>query len=249
MLLQLTNVSKSYNGMRVIPPLSLAIEEGEFVGVIGPNGAGKSTLFGLISGVHRSDGGAIALDGVDIRGLDAAARCRAGIACTFQIPKPFLGMTVYENVLVAATFGGQLGRAAARERAARALAQCGLLAEGDVPAQRLSLLQRKRLELARAIATGPRLLLLDEVAGGLTDSEVLELLALVGAIHRGGTTVVWIEHLVHALVSVAKRLVVLSAGTIINDGESQAVLASQVVRESYLGSGAETNAGELHAAH
>lgn len=249
MLLQLTNVSKSYNGMRVIPPLSLAIEEGEFVGVIGPNGAGKSTLFGLISGVHRSDGGAIALDGVDIGGLDAAARCRAGIACTFQIPKPFLGMTVYENVLVAATFGGQLGRAAARERAARALAQCGLLAEGDVPAQRLSLLQRKRLELARAIATGPRLLLLDEVAGGLTDSEVLELLALVGAIHRGGTTVVWIEHLVHALVSVAKRLVVLSAGTIINDGESQAVLASQVVRESYLGSGAETNAGELHAAH
>ncbi|WP_195763747.1 ABC transporter ATP-binding protein [Pseudoduganella rivuli] len=249
MLLQLTNVSKSYNGMRVIPPLSLAIEEGEFVGVISPNGAGKSTLFGLISGVHRSDGGAIALDGVDIGGLDAAARCRAGIACTFQIPKPFLGMTVYENVLVAATFGGQLGRAAARERAARALAQCGLLAEGDVPAQRLSLLQRKRLELARAIATGPRLLLLDEVAGGLTDSEVLELLALVGAIHRGGTTVVWIEHLVHALVSVAKRLVVLSAGTIINDGESQAVLASQVVRESYLGSGAETNAGELHAAH
>jgi len=252
MLLRLTNVSKSYNGMVVIPSVTLAVAEGEFVGVIGPNGAGKSTLFGLISGTHRSESGSVLLDGVDVGRLDAAARCRAGIACTFQIPRPFLGMTVFENVMVAATYGGDLKRGEAAGRARDALAQCGLLPLGDVMASRLSLLQRKRLELARAIATGPRLLLLDEVAGGLTDSEVAELLELVGAIHRNGTTILWIEHLVHALVSVARRLVVLSAGTVVGDGEARAVLSSQVVRDTYLGSAdgtADDDVGGAHAVH
>nr|WP_315400624.1 ABC transporter ATP-binding protein [uncultured Duganella sp.] len=247
MLLQLQQVRKCYQDTVVIPGLDLGVAQGEFVGVIGPNGAGKSTLFGLVGGGLRCDGGAVRLDGVDVTGLGADARCRAGIGRTFQIPQPFQAMTVFENVLVAATFGAGLRGAVAADGAREVLELCGLLALANRPAAALSLLQRKRLELARALATRPRLLLLDEVAGGLTDAEMAQLLVLVTAIHASGVTVLWIEHLVHALVSVAQRLVVLSEGRVLCDGAPATVMADRQVRETYLGAELDTEAAD--AAH
>lgn len=235
-LVELQSVSKRYRDMVVIPGLTLTVRVGEFVGVIGPNGAGKTTLFGLISGNLRCDSGRVRFDGQDVTDLGADARCRIGIGRTFQIPQPFEGMTVFENALVAATFGAGLRGKQAQFKAREALARCGLEHLGDQPSGRLLLLQRKRLELARAVATEPRLLLLDEVAGGLTDAEVGELLDLVTAIHSSGVTVIWIEHLVHALVSSADRLLVLAEGRLLGDGGPHTVLGSQEVRDVYLGS-------------
>jgi branched-chain amino acid transport system ATP-binding protein len=247
MLLELRDTSKRYGDMVVIPKLSLSVEDGEFIGVIGPNGAGKSTMFGLISGGTACDSGCVILDGRDLTSFDAAQRCRAGIGRTFQIPQPFEGMTAYENALVAATFGnGQHGHAA-QAAAVDAMERCGLEAVADKLAGTLTLLQRKRLELARAIATRPRLLLLDEVAGGLTDAEMQQLLQLIVSIHQSGVTVLWIEHLVHALVSAADRLVVLASGAVICDGDPKTVMADQVVRDTYLGSDIEEELD--HAAH
>lgn len=251
MLLELCGVSKRYGDMTIIPPLDLSVNAGEFVGVIGPNGAGKTMLFGMISGGVSCDTGSVSLSGENLTPLGADARCRAGIGRTFQIPQPFQAMTVYENALVAATFGAGLRSRAAQARACDALEQCGLIALGDLPAGRLTLLQRKRLEVARALATQPSVLLLDEVAGGLTEAEVVELLELVTAVNKSGVTVLWIEHLVHALVSVARRLVVLASGAILQDGEPGAVLRSQVVRETYLGSDLDSELEDEahHAAH
>lgn len=235
MLLELTGLCKSYGKMTVIRDLDLAVEEGEFVGVIGPNGAGKTTLFGMVTGHLACNAGRIALSGHDITRQRADQRCHAGIGRTFQIPQPFQSLSVFENVLVAATFGAGLSFTPAAELAVNALKRCGLHGVGDTPAARLSLLQRKRLELARALATRPKLLLLDEVAGGLTDGEMNELVALVQSIHREGTTILWIEHLVHALVSVAQRLVVLTDGMVLADGVPAQVVAHPRVRETYLG--------------
>lgn len=247
MLLELRQVSKSYRDMLVIPGLTFAVREGDFVGVIGPNGAGKTTLFGLISGNLRCDTGQVLLDGQNVTALGADARCRAGIGRTFQVPQPFEGMTVYENALVAATFGAGLRQRDAQMQAYQVLEQCDLYGVGNRLAGSLTLLQRKRLELARAIATQPRLLLLDEVAGGLTDAEVHQLLELVVAIHQSGVTVLWIEHLVHALVSAADRLVVLAEGVVLGDGSPGLVVKNRQVRDVYLGSGLESDVS--HAAY
>jgi branched-chain amino acid transport system ATP-binding protein len=234
-ILELQGIRKSYSDMVVIPDLTMSVQDGEFVGVIGPNGAGKTTLFGLISGSLGCNQGDVLLDGVSVRNLDASARCRAGIGRTFQIPRPFESMTVYENALVSASYGAGLRGQQAACFALDALNRCGLATLGDRNAGSLTLLQRKRLELARAIATRPRLLLLDEVAGGLTDGEVAQLLGLVVSVHRSGVTVLWIEHLVHALVSVALRLVVLAEGRIIADGDPRALMQDRAVRDVYLG--------------
>lgn len=247
MLLELRRISKRYGAMLVVPDLTLAVEEGDFVGVIGPNGAGKSTVFGLISGGLRCDAGEVILDGVDVTGMEADERCRAGIGRTFQIPQPFLGMTTYENALVAATFGANLRRREASALARDCVERCGLAAVANNLAASLTLLQRKRLELARAIATRPRLLMLDEVAGGLTDGEMNQLLQLVGSIHESGVTVLWIEHLVHALVSAADRLVVLANGSLLSDGAPEAVMKDRAVRETYLG--ADIDEEFKHAEH
>ena len=249
MLLEVNGVHKAYGSTAVIRGLDLQVAEGEFVGVIGPNGAGKTTAFGLIAGHLRCDSGMVRLAGRDITRLSADERCRAGIGRTFQIPQPFGGMTVYENALVAATYGAGLRGTRAQEAARDALALCGLLSLGDVPAASLRLLQRKRLEVARSLATGPQLLLLDEVGGGLTDAEVHELLDLVQAVHARGITVLWIEHLVHALVSVVRRLVVLTEGRVLADGLPKDVIASREVRESYLGSELDMEAEVAGAAH
>jgi branched-chain amino acid transport system ATP-binding protein len=235
-LLELRGVRKAYHRTPVIKGLDLAIERGEFVGLIGPNGAGKTTAFGLIAGHLTCDAGSVRLDDRDITTLDADARCRAGIGRTFQTPQPFAGLTVYENVLVAATFGAGLRGAHAAQASMRALRQCGLAPIGDAPAGALGLLPRKRLEVARALATAPKLLLLDEVGGGLTDAEAHQLLELVREIHAGGVTVLWIEHLVHALVQAVQRLVVLHEGALLADGAPHDVIARRIVRETYLGS-------------
>ncbi|HUG26070.1 ABC transporter ATP-binding protein [Piscinibacter sp.] len=249
MLLEVNAIHKAYGSTPVIRGLDLQVATGEFVGVIGPNGAGKTTAFGLIAGHLRCDSGTVRLAGRDITRLSADQRCRAGIGRTFQIPQPFGGMTVYENTLVAATYGAGLRGKVAQQAARDALELCGLLALGDAPGASLRLLQRKRLEVARSLATGPQLLLLDEVGGGLTDAEVHELLALVQAVHARGVTVLWIEHLVHALVSVVRRLVVLTEGRVLADGPPNEVIASREVRESYLGSELDMEAEVAGAAH
>ncbi len=232
-LLSLSALSKSYGALVVTDGLSLDVGEGEILGVLGPNGAGKTTLFNLIAGTVRPDAGRVAFEGQDISRLDAAARCRLGLARSFQVPHPFGGMTVFENVLVGAAFGRNT-----RDPEARALAvleQTGMSSKANQLAGALTLLDRKRLEMARALATDPRLLLLDEIAGGLTDSECASLLAAIRDVHTAGVTIVWIEHVVHALLSVARRLVVMNFGRIIADGPPDEVMASREVRSVYLG--------------
>jgi branched-chain amino acid transport system ATP-binding protein len=240
-LLELDQVSKSFGRVVVADGLSLAIGPGDAVGMVGPNGAGKTSLFGLISGDLAPSSGDIRLDGAAVTHLDAAARCRLGIGRTYQVPRPFVDMTVFENVLVAAAQGGRLRGRASHQRAAAVLERTGLLPEANTPAGRLGLLQRKRLELARALASGPRLLLLDEVAGGLTDAEVAELVGIVTGIRAEGVAVLWIEHVVRALTSAVERLICLASGRFIGDGAPREVLASPEVREVFLGTEVTTS--------
>jgi branched-chain amino acid transport system ATP-binding protein len=235
-LLELRGVHKAYGAVPVIRGLDLQVRAGELVGVIGPNGAGKSTAFGLVAGHLACDRGSVWFEGRDLTRATADERCRAGIGRTFQIPQPFGGMTVFENALVASSWGAGLRGAEAAAAARKALATCGLLALADAPAASLRLLERKRLEVARALATGPRLLLLDEVGGGLTDAETHELVTLVQEVHARGVTVLWIEHLVHTLVSAVRRLVVLGEGQVMADGLPHEVVMNRAVRDSYLGS-------------
>ena len=231
--LTLTSLTKAYGALVVTNGISLDVKQGEILGVLGPNGAGKTTLFNLIAGTVRPDAGAIDFCGEDISRIGAAERCKRGVARSFQVPQPFGGMSVFENVLVGASFGR-----AARDPEARALAvleQTGMRAKANLLAGGLTLLDRKRLEMARALATDPKLLLLDEIAGGLTDSECASLLAAIRDIHAAGVTIVWIEHVVHALLSVARRLVVMNFGKLIADGEPEDVMQSRDVKSVYLG--------------
>ncbi len=234
-LLELTGVSKRFGRITVADNLSLLFHPGEMVGIVGPNGAGKSTLFAMIAGDVAPDTGELALDGRSILRLDPATRCKLGIARTYQVPRPFHNMTVFENLLVAAYRGGRLPRLAGYAVAAEILEQTGLLPQANTPAGRLGLLQRKRLELARGLATRPRVLLLDEVAGGLTDPEVAELVGIVSAVQRRGIAVVWVEHVVHALTRAVSRIICLAGGRLIAEGEPEQVLANPEVKEVYLG--------------
>jgi branched-chain amino acid transport system ATP-binding protein len=234
-LLELTSVCKSFGRVVVADNLSLRIGPGDLVGIVGPNGAGKTSLFGLISGDLAPSSGEILFGGAVVNRLDAAARCRLGIGRTFQVPKPFGAMTVFENVLVAVQQGSGLRRRPSYAAAAAVLDRTGLSGDANSPAERLGLLSRKRLEMARALATSPRLLLLDEVAGGLTDPEVEQLVQIVRAVRDDGVAVIWIEHVVHALTSATRRLVCLAAGAIIGDGEPADVLGLPAVREVFLG--------------
>ena len=235
-LLELDHVTKGFGRVVIAEDLSFTVGPGEVVGIVGPNGAGKTSLFGLISGDLPPDGGQVRFAGRTVTGLDPAGRCRLGIGRTYQVPRPFADMTVFENLLVAAQQGGGLRRRASYAAAAAALERCGMTAQANVPAERLGLLARKRLELARALATGPTLLLLDEVAGGLTDPEVAQLVDVVREVNAEGTTVIWIEHVVRALTAVVTRLICLAGGTFVGDGDPAAVLANPAVREVFLGS-------------
>ena len=219
----------------MIDRLSLSVGEHEAVGVIGPNGAGKTTALNLMAGRLRPDRGRVVFDGRDVTAIPAFIRCRAGIALTHQIPHPFEAMTVFENVLVGATHGGGRTERAAAAVCFEALELSGLSAKANTRAGVLTLLERKRLELARALATGPRVLLLDEIAGGLGEDEMQELVAVIRQVRAGGVAIVWIEHIVHALRSVVDRLVAVSFGRSLMEGPPDAVMASPEVQRVYLG--------------
>src|SRR6266567_5970969 len=247
-LLELAGVSKSFGRVVVADNLSLDVGAGDLVGIVGPNGAGKSSLFGLIAGDLAPSSGEIAFAGAPVTRLDPAARCRLGIGRTFQVPKPFGAMTVFENVLVAVQQGSGLRRRPSYATASAILDLTGLADDANSPAERLGLLSRKRLEVARALATGPKLLLLDEVAGGLTDPEVAQLVQIVRAVRAEGVAIVWIEHVVHALTAAVHRLLCLADGAVIGDGAPAEVLALPAVREVFLGTAVTESLHESGAA-
>ena len=238
-ILSLEKISKRFGAIVIADGIDLALAPGEALGIIGPNGAGKTTLFGIASGTVAPDAGRVIFAGVDITPLPPERRCRMGIGRSFQIPQPFNGMTVFENLVVAAAFGA--GR---RERDAYGpcmdiLEQCGLAAAANRRAGSLTLIDRKRLELARALATNPRLLLLDEVAGGLTEHECAGLVTLIKELRATGISIIWIEHVVHALLAAIDRLVVLHGGQLIAQGDPQTVIRSPAVADIYLGIAAD----------
>jgi branched-chain amino acid transport system ATP-binding protein len=238
--LELEGVSKAYGALKVIDDLSVRVDAGEALGVVGPNGAGKTTMLQLAAGQLRPDAGRVRLEGRDVTDLPAHTRCQLGMAVTHQVPRPFVGMTVYENVLVAATFGrGGRGPGAdgdAHEASLAALEAVELTGRANRLAGTLPLLELKRLELARALATGPRVLLLDEIAGGLTEAEVHQLVATIRRLREAGVSIVWIEHIVHALLSVVDRIVAINFGRKLIEGDPRRVMASPEVRDVYLGS-------------
>jgi branched-chain amino acid transport system ATP-binding protein len=234
-ILALKSISKRFGAVVVADSVDLVLNDGEALGIIGPNGAGKTTLFGIAAGTVRPDGGHVLFNGEDITSLPPEWRCRKGLARTFQIPQPFAGMTVFENVVVAAAFGTGEREAAVYDRCGDLLTRCGLATKANTRAGELTLLDRKRLELARALATKPRVLLLDEVAGGLTEHECVALVALIKDVRASGVSIVWIEHVVHALTAVIDRLVVLHSGRFIIDGEPRVAIRSPQVAEIYMG--------------
>jgi branched-chain amino acid transport system ATP-binding protein len=238
-ILALDKISKRFGAIVIAEAIDLALAPGEALGIIGPNGAGKTTLFGIMTGTIAPDAGRVFFDGADITHASPPQRCRRGLARSFQIPQPFSDMTVFENLVVAAAFGARR-----RERDTYApcmdiLAQCGLADAANRRAGSLTLLDRKRLELARALATRPRVLLLDEVAGGLTEHECTALVALIRALRQSGISIIWIEHVVHALLAAIDRLVVLHGGRFIAQGDPQTVIRSPAVADTYLGIAAD----------
>jgi branched-chain amino acid transport system ATP-binding protein len=235
MMLEVKSVSKAFGMIVVASDIDLSLARGEALGIIGPNGAGKSTLFNLITGMLRPDRGRILLEGRDITGLPPEQRCRAGIGRSFQIPLPFEHLSVFENLSVAALFGGGMSQAEAVQVCGETLALTGLEPKANLRAGSLSLLDRKRLELARALATRPRILLLDEIAGGLTDAECHILIETIRSIHARGISIIWIEHVVHALLAVVSRLVVLDFGRIVAQGVPSEVMRSSEVQTIYMG--------------
>ena len=235
MLLEVAGLRKSFGSIVVADDLDLAIAQGEAVGVIGPNGAGKTTLFNLIAGGLSPNAGTIRFDGRDLAGTPPQARCRAGIARTHQIPQPFEKLTVFENLLVGAVHGRRKTEHEIVQSCGEILDRLGLLKRANTLAAKLTLLERKRLEMARALATAPRLLLLDEIAGGLTEPECLELVATIGEIRRSGVAILWIEHVVHALLAMIDRLVVLNFGRKIAEGPPKEVMQLPEVHQIYIG--------------
>jgi branched-chain amino acid transport system ATP-binding protein len=234
-ILRLDNLTKSFGSLKAVNGVQLEVAPGEALGVIGPNGAGKTTLFNLVTGLLKPDTGTVWFGGRNITHAPPRARCIAGIGRSFQIPHPFESLTVFENLLVAAIHGRRRREAQVIDACGEILERTGLIAFANRRAGMLNLLGRKRLELARALASAPRLLLLDEIAGGLTEAECGELVQLVEDIKQSGVTIVWIEHIVHALVAVVSRLVVLNFGRKIVEGEPRSVMISDEVREIYMG--------------
>jgi branched-chain amino acid transport system ATP-binding protein len=234
-ILALEKISKRFGAVVVANGIDLSLAGGEALGIIGPNGAGKTTLFGMITGTVAPDSGRVLFEGRDITRETPERRCRAGIARSFQIPQPFGGMTVFENLVVAAAFGGGWRERDVYAACAELLERCGLADKANRPAGSLTLLDRKRLELVRALATQPRLLLLDEVAGGLVEHETTALVELIKQVRASGVTIVWIEHVVHALIAAVDRLVVLHGGALIAEGNPAEVIRRPQVAEIYMG--------------
>ena len=234
-VLETKGLMKSFGGVQVIDDLSVQLNQGEALGIVGPNGAGKTTLFNLITGVYRPDAGRVTFKDKDITRLARQNRCREGIGRTFQIPKPFGDMSVFENVLVCAAYGRGMTERASYARCVETLELTKLSTKANKQAGALPLLDRKRLELARCLAGDPTVLLLDEVAGGLTESEVEALIETIKDLHREGISIIWIEHIVHALLAVVGRIVAISFGRNLIEGDPNEVMCSDEVQACYMG--------------
>ena len=234
-ILELREVSKSFGALKVTDGISLSVAAGETLGILGPNGAGKTTLFNLISGDLRADAGHVLFAGEDVSRQPPHRRCRSGIGRSYQIPQPFGAMTVFENLVAAASFGSEQAEKAVYVRAVAILEETGLVDKANRLAGSLTLLDRKRLELARALATQPKVLLLDEIAGGLTEHEAVQLVDEIRRIKAQGVTMVWIEHVVHALLAVADRLFVIHSGQKLAEGPPAQVMQDPEVRRVYMG--------------
>ena len=232
-----TSVTKRFSNFIAVDRVDFSLSRNEAVGIVGPNGAGKTTLLNLLAGTYPLSAGNVCVDGVDVSRTDAATRCRMGIGRSHQVPRPFVDMTVFENVFVAASFGGRRARAQAYEASIASLELCGMLGTANRTAATLGLLDRKRFELARALATNPKALLLDEIGAGLTDAEASELVAIIQKLRATGIAIVWIEHILHVLLQVIDRLVCMDSGVVIAQGEPKEALAHPAVIEAYLGSG------------
>jgi ABC-type branched-subunit amino acid transport system ATPase component len=236
-MLEVQNLSKAFGGLKAVDQASLTVKAGEIVGLIGPNGAGKTTLFAAIAGFHKPDGGRIVFEGHDITGLAPHKICAAGMVRTFQITQPFGKITVRENIMVGAYF--RTARRVDAQRTAEAIAaQVGMTDQLDQRGNDLTVAGRKRLELARALATAPRLLLLDEVMAGLNPTEIVEIIQVIQAIRASGVTILLIEHVMQAVTSLAERIYVLNQGRMIAEGSPAAIAENQLVIEAYLGHGA-----------
>jgi len=236
-LLEVERLSKGFGGVRAVSDVSFTLDEGELLGVMGPNGSGKTTLFNLIAGALRPDSGQIRFRGRDVTGLAPHRACSRGIARTFQLVKPFAGLSALDNVLVGRLFGRERApvSGSATADALRLLALVGLEGRAAQPASALTLMDRKRLELARALATSPHLLLLDEFMAGLNPAETGEAIALIRRLQAEGITVLMVEHIVWALMDLSHRIIVLSAGEKIADGRPAAVASDAAVVDVYLG--------------
>jgi branched-chain amino acid transport system ATP-binding protein len=234
-VLETAGLRKSFGGVLVIDDLSVQLNEGEALGIIGPNGAGKTTLFNLMTGVHRPDDGRVVFKGRDVTHVPRQDRCRQGIGRTYQIPRPFSDMSVFENVLVCASYARGMSERASYRRCVETLELTRLTDKANQRAGTLTLLNRKRLELARALAGDPTVLLLDEIAGGLTEAEVDELIETVRDLHAEGVSIIWIEHIMHALLASVDRIFAINFGRKIAEGEPEDVMCSDEVQACYMG--------------
>lgn len=234
-ILSASAIDKRFGALVVLDKVNFAMGADEAVGIVGPNGAGKTTLLNVLVGAYQPSAGTVSFRGNDVTALGAADRCRRGIARSHQIPRPFSGMTVFENLFVAAANGGGFSRDEAYARCIDSLELCGMMRVANRRAETLGLLDRKRLELARALATNPVVLLLDEIGGGLTDGEASELVDTIRILRKRGIAIVWIEHIVHILLQVAERLICMNAGKVIADGDPKMVMSDRLVIDAYLG--------------
>jgi branched-chain amino acid transport system ATP-binding protein len=234
-ILTVNKLNKSFGKVAAVHDLSFEVDRDEILGIIGPNGAGKTTMFNLITSEIRPDAGEVIFNGADVTYDETYKKCRQGIARTYQIPKPFLNMTVLENLLVGAIYGAGMGYKESKQQCEGILEKTGLLSKRNAVAGSLPLLDRKRLELAKALSTGPTLLLVDEVAGGLNETEVEEVLEIIGSVRKDGVTVLWVEHIVMAMQKGPDRLLVMNFGRNLFCGKPEEAFKSEEVQKIYLG--------------